>query len=279
MTPARRAGRGRRGPSRDRRGRAARPRATVVKSPGVPHEAAVVAAARERGIEVHRRARARLAAAAEPLHRRDRHQRQDDDGRAARRDPPRGRAAGGGRGQRRARRSRSLVGALDAGGGSSARLELPARGHLGVRARVRGAAEHRARPPRPPRHLRALPRREAAHVREPGPGRRGGRAAGLEVPAAAPGDRFADDIRRRGAAACAARTTSRTPRGRRGRRARHGACAEAAVRARRCATFAGVPHRLEEVASRRRALRQRLEGDQRRLGAARARGVRRRRPR
>ena len=57
-----------------------------------PREAPVIAAARERGLAGARRARARLAAAAQRVHRGHRDQRQDDDDRAARPHPPRGRA-------------------------------------------------------------------------------------------------------------------------------------------------------------------------------------------
>ena len=64
----------------------------VVKSPGVPAQAPVIAAARERGLPVSGRARARLAADPQRVHRGDRHQRQDDDHRADRPHPPRGRA-------------------------------------------------------------------------------------------------------------------------------------------------------------------------------------------
>ena len=50
-----------------------------IKSPGVPQEAAVVRAARERGVVGARRARARLAAAAERRDRDHRLEREDDD--------------------------------------------------------------------------------------------------------------------------------------------------------------------------------------------------------
>ena len=40
--------------------------------------------------------------------------------------------------------------------------QLPARGHARVRARGRGPAQPHARSPRPPRHVRGLPRRQAA---------------------------------------------------------------------------------------------------------------------
>ena len=65
----------------------------------------------------------------------------------------------GRRGRRRTRRS-------------SARLELPARGHDRLRARVRGLPQPRARPPRPPRRPRGLPGGEAADLRQPGQRRR-----------------------------------------------------------------------------------------------------------
>ena len=74
---------------------------TVVKSPGVPREAPVIAAALERGHRRGRRARARLAGDSQPLRRGDRDQRQDDDGRAARPRLPHGGRAGRRRRQRR----------------------------------------------------------------------------------------------------------------------------------------------------------------------------------
>ena len=54
---------------------------------------------------------------------------------------------------------------------------VPARGHRRVRARGRRAAQPRARPPRPPRHVRGLPRGQAARLRPPGQRRRRRRAA------------------------------------------------------------------------------------------------------
>ena len=66
----------------------------VVKSPGVPAESPLAAAARARGDPDLERGRARLPAAPrQPAHRRHRDEREDDDDRAARRDPPRRRAA------------------------------------------------------------------------------------------------------------------------------------------------------------------------------------------
>ena len=180
---------------------------TVVKSPGVPNEAPVIEAARERGLEVvgelelawrllpnefiavtGTNGKTTTVELLGAMHR----------------------AAGiAGRGGRQrghaALVARRLAGARRRGGVRG--VELPARGHRRVRAGVRGAAEHRARPHRPARHLRGLPRREDAGVREPGPWRHRDPAA---VPAAAD---------RRGAScACAAPTTSRTRARRRRRR-------------------------------------------------------------
>ncbi len=135
---------------------------TVVKSPGVPREAPVDrrrARARHPG---HRRARARLAARSRtassrspaPTARRPSTELLGHVCRAAGRPV----AVAGNVGTparlagRRARRRRRP---------SSARLELPARGLRRLRARVRGAAQRRARPPRPPRHARGLPRRRS----------------------------------------------------------------------------------------------------------------------
>ncbi len=146
---------------------------TVVKSPGVPASAPPIVAARERGLEVVgelelawrlvegeffgvtgtngktttcellgailRSAGAEVAVAGNVGH-------------AAR-------VAGGGGGEPRA------VGGVRV-------LELPARGRPGLRPRVRGAAERRGGPPRPPRHARRLPRGQAAHLRKPGARRR-----------------------------------------------------------------------------------------------------------
>ena len=74
---------------------------TVVKSPGVPREAPVIAAALRAGDRGGRRARAGLAGDPQPLRRRHRHQRQDDHGRAARPPLPDRRRAGRRRRQRR----------------------------------------------------------------------------------------------------------------------------------------------------------------------------------
>ena len=182
---------------------------------------------------------------------------------------------------------------------------VPARGHGRVRARGGGAAQPHARPPRPPRHVRRLPRGEAADLRPPAargavavapaglerrrPRRRASRsrrrwrpatataAADVTVAGGALSWRgepviAVDEIRLRGAhnlenaMAAAAVTLAR-------------GVEPAAVRA-ALASFAGVAHRLEEVApDRRRPLRRRLQGDQRRVRGRRHPLVRRRRPR
>ena len=85
------------------------------------------------------------------------------------------RARGRGRGQRRAgdRRRRGAARRLD----RLRALELPARGRPRAPPAGRRADQPRARPPRPPRDLRGVPRREAADLREPGRGGHRGRAA------------------------------------------------------------------------------------------------------
>ena len=90
-----------------------------------------------------RRAGARLAAAAEPVRRRDRDERQDDRDRAPRPRLADGRRAGGGGGERR--HAARLAGRRGARRGDRRLrvLELPARGLRGLRARVRGAAQRR----------------------------------------------------------------------------------------------------------------------------------------
>ena len=267
--------------------------ATLVKSPGVPREAPVVAAARERGHHGDRRARARRGGCSPNefiavtgsngktttvelighIHR--------EAGLPV--------AVAGNVGTALA----SLPGTLDAGRGRRLRgVVVPARGHAGVRARGRGAAQPRRGPPGPPRHLRGLPRRQAAGLRPPAAGRRspscprgarrsrtlgGARRARVTLrrrrrrrtwrdrDGAAVVARRAADGRRRDPPA-RRRTTART-RWPPPRSASPAASTPEAVRA-GLATFAGVAHRLEEVADASAAcLRQRLQGDQRRLGA------------
>ena len=117
-----------------------------------------------------RRARARVAAAAQRGHRDHGVERQDDDDGADRatstawRALPVAVAGNVGTALTLAAPARSI-----AGGDRRLRgLVVPARGHAGVRARGRGAAQPHAGPSRPPRHLRGLPRRQAADLRPPG---------------------------------------------------------------------------------------------------------------
>ena len=253
--------------------------ACVVKSPGVPNEAPVIVAARERGLPVHGRARAGLAAPAATASSRS-------PGRTARPPRPSCSARSGARPACRwrwratsARRSPRWSATLDAGRDGRVRgVELPGRGLDRVRARHRPAAQPQRGPPRPARQLRGLPRRQAAHVR----------AAGPEQVAVAPPGRScrggaADRVRRPGRAAAAGRRRSacagahnlENAWGRRGgarvRRAGRG-------RGRRaCARFAGraAPAR-GGGRGRRRAVRERLQGHQRVGGGARDRVLRRR---
>ena len=106
---------------------------------------------------------------------------------------------------------------------------VPARGRARARVRRRGAAQPRARPPRPARLVRGLPRREAAHLRARA---REGRAAR----ARARRDRV---LGRRPAAgrAAAPRRAQPRERGRRDRRRARGRDRRRRDRRRRCARF------------------------------------------
>ena len=139
--------------------------ATVVKSPGVPREAPVVAEALERGIEVTGELELAWRLLPNPFVAVT-----GTNGKTTTVELLGAiwRAAGlpvavaGNVGTPLA----SLVGEVEPDATVIARgVELPARGRVGVRARVRGAAERGARPPRPPRRPRALPRGEDAALR------------------------------------------------------------------------------------------------------------------
>ena len=161
--------------------------------------------------------------------------------RAARRDLPGGRPRRRGRGQHRHAAVVRAAGGL----GRLRGLVLPARGRPRARLRRRRAAEPRARPPRPARHLRGLPGREAADLRA--------RAVAV-VPRG-----LALDGRRLPSTGSSSRrtTTSRPSRCIRGAHNReNAAAATAAARAagidddaiaEALRTFPGVPHRLEPV--------------------------------
>ena len=109
----------------------------------------------------HRRGGAGMAAARARVHRPHRLQRQDDDGRADRAHPPHGRAARRRGGQRRHRAGLAAGHARAGDGGGLRGLVVPARGHRGLRARGRGAAQPRRGPPGSPRHVRRVPGGEA----------------------------------------------------------------------------------------------------------------------
>ena len=227
--------------------------------------------ARRRGSDPDlERGRARLPAAAEPDPRRHGDERKDDDHGVARCDVPRGRP------RRRRRRQRRPCAERGGGAGRDVdrlrALELPARGHPRLPSSRRSAGQPRAGSPRPARLVRGLPRREAAHLREPagretrrcvprGFGRVPGSAARVEFDAddplpAEPGLPGRHN-RENAAAATAAARAAGIP---------DEAIAEALQ------TFPGVasPARARRR-DRRRALRQRLEGDEHRRGPARAR--------
>ena len=164
------------------------------------------------------------------------------------------------------------------------------------------AAQPRAGPPRPPRDDRGLPGGEAADLRQPGERRRrrlqrrDARAGRTATSAAARGGCASarrgarrrrrprlraeparrGDLRRRGAAAGAS-SELRLLGAHNVENAMGAAAAALAAGVPRDAvaeglrSFEGVPHRLERVRERRRRpLRQRLQGDERRLGAGRA---------
>ena len=217
------------------------------------------------------RAGAGLAAAAEPLRGGHRHQRQDDHGRAARRDlarRPACRWRWPATWARRCPRSwaRSSaeatvvceVSSFQAEDSVSSRPTPPLLLNLD-----RG-------PPRPPRQLRRLPRRQAEPVRAPGAASRSpSPRRASSCPGAARRVDFGDPARaaarRRRRSACAAPHNLENAMGASAAALAAGVPAEAVAAALR--GFAGVPHRLEEVGDgRRRALRERLQGHQRVLG-------------
>ncbi len=177
--------------------------------------------------------------------------------------------AGRGRRQRRPRAHRRRRGGRARLVARLRAVELPARGRPHARLRRRRAAQPRARPPRPARHLRRLPRGEAPHLRAR-PGAASSRAGSASTGSSSPPTTRCPPSR-----ACPASTTARTPPpqppprappGVGGRRDRRGAAhlprRPAPARAR-----AGAP---------RRPLGQRLEGDEHRRRPPRRRRLRRR---
>ena len=201
----------------------------------------------------------------------------------------------------------SLVGRLEADATVVCEcVELPARGQRRVRARVRGDPQRHRRPPRPPRHVRQVSGREAAPVREPGQRRlrrlqslrpgatrarpRRLRAADRLLPRSRRRPRLRGrpsrrvGLRRRRAAgrnlgAPHDRRPQRRQRdGRRGGRAGDGDRPRRG-RGRASQLSRRAPPARAGARARRRPLCQRLEGDQRESGRGGASLVRRRRPR
>ncbi len=220
-----------------------------------------VAARRRRSLAWHprlERGRARLPPLARrlPPHRRHGHEREDDDHGAARRDPARSRPPGRGRRQCRPRPHRCCPGRRGGLVDRVRALELPARGRPHARLRRRRAPQPRARPSRPARQLRRVPRREAPHLRA---GAREGRPARLR-------DRGNRVLRRRPVARRAADPRPPQP-GERSRRDRRSP-RRGRARGRDRAGATHVPRRPApaRVGARaaRRPLGQRLEGDEHR---------------
>ena len=148
------------------------------------------------------------------------------------------RAAGrdvGGRGEHRHAADLGRSGGL----GRLRGLVVPARGRPRVRLRRRRAAQPRARPHRPPRQLRGLPRREAAHLRPRAPSPSSPAGSGSRESSSRPSDELPAEPLIRGAhnrenaaaATAAARAT--------------GVADEAIAEALR--TFPGIRHRLEPI--------------------------------
>ena len=184
--------------------------------------------ARERGLAVVGELELAWRLLPNRVRRRDRHERQDDHGRAARRDLARRAGCRWPWPATSARRCPRSSGEVDAGRDGRLRgVELPARGRVGVRARVRGAAEPRA--DHLDRHgdFEAYRDAKLRMFANQAPDARRRRAAGFELPGAARRVRLGRRCRwRRTRSACAARTTSRT----RWRAARRGAGARACRR-------------------------------------------------
>ena len=241
-----------------------------MKSPGVPAEAPVVAAARERGVPVI--GELELGLATDPRTSSSR-----SPGPTARRRP----SSCSAHIHREAGLPVAVAGNVGTAVASLSRLArprrdrrlrgvvVPARGHRGVRARGRRAAQPHRGPPRPPRHARGLPRRQAPGVRAPGQRRRRGlpvRPRRSGTWAAAPGavlrrrprgrarDRggqlWWDDEPLLAVDEIAPARAPQPPQRDGGGGGRAGARASTPTR---CApalrTFPGVAHRLEEVAS------------------------------
>ena len=147
-------------------------------------------------------------------------------------------------------------GALDRALDRVRALELPARGRPRATPARRCPAQPRAGPPRPPRHVRGLSRREAPHLREPPEDVASSRAASAPFPA--PAARVLADDPLPAEPRSRAGTTARTLRQRPPPRGRP------ASTTRRSRAASGLPGRRAPARARRRdrrrPLRQRLEG-------------------
>ena len=234
----------RRGTTRCSTGSSSSSRAPACRTTAPP-----VVAARARGIGVDLRDRARRAAASEPARsaspaRTGRRRRRRCSGRSSRRRDRPVEVAGN-----IGRPLTSLVGAVDAGRLDRLRaLVVPARGRRDAATAGRGADEPRAGPPRPARHVRGLRGDEAPRLRAPGRRGRRRRAARLRgCPRDARRVEFAADD-----------PLPAEPRIRGAHNRENAAAATAAARAvgvpdeaiaRALATFPGVEHRIEEVAT------------------------------
>ena len=140
-----------------------------------------------------------------------------------------------------------------------------------ARLRRGGAAEPRARPSRPPRHVRGVPRREAADLRACA---RRASSRGSCLVASYPGIEFSAGRPAAGGAADPGRAQPREcGRGDRGGARGRGSATTAIAEALRDVRRRPAPARGRRR-GRRRAVRQRLEGDERRRSATRARRIR-----
>ena len=133
----------------------------LVKSPGVPREAPLVAEAARRGIPVWSEVELGFRLLRTAAHRRHRHERQDDDQRAARRDARRAASPGN-----VGRALTELDGEVEPAARRLRAVELPARGRRTSSA-CEVAVLLNLEPDHLDRHgsLRGLPRGQAAHLR------------------------------------------------------------------------------------------------------------------
>ena len=256
----------------------ARRRRTRREEPGCPRRRRARRGRTKRGHRDRVGDRARRPPPAEPDRRRHRHERQDDDDGAARRD-----LRGGRRGRPRspgtsAARSRRSSASSEPGRVDRLRaLVLPARGRRHAAAADRRPAEPRARPPRPARlaSTRTATRSSASSRTRSRTTSRSCRAASARSRARAAGSSSPATTRSR-RSRCIPGAHNRENAAAATAAARAAGVADEAI-AEALRTFPGVAHRHRaDRDDRRRPLRQRLEGDERRRCAACARIVPRR---